>query len=41
MAITLSAADQAATGWGPTFDLTTWNSFINELYARVDLPLRE
>jgi alpha-L-fucosidase len=26
---TLSAADQAATGWGPTFNLTTWNSFIN------------
>ena len=30
---TLSPAEQAATGWGPTFNLTTWNSFINELYA--------
>jgi len=30
---TLSAAEQAATGWGPTFKPATWNPFINELYA--------
>jgi hypothetical protein len=30
---TLSAADQAATGWGPTFNLTMWNNFTFDLYG--------
>ncbi len=29
----LSAADQAATGYGPTFNATIWNNFINDLYG--------
>jgi len=29
----LTPAEQLATGWGPVFDRTKWNDFINDLYG--------
>ena len=29
----LTAAEQMATGWGPTFDYAKWNNFINDIYG--------
>jgi hypothetical protein len=29
----LTATEQAATGWGPAFDYTKWNNFINDIYG--------
>jgi autotransporter-associated beta strand protein len=29
----LTAAEQLATGWGPTFDYAKWNDFINDIYG--------
>src|ERR1022692_5138752 len=29
----LTAAEQSATGWGPTFDYAKWNDFINDIYG--------
>ena len=29
----LTAAEQMATGWGPTFDYSKWNNFINDIYG--------
>lgn len=34
----LTLAEQAATGWGPNFDRTRWNDFINDIYG--DLVFR-
>ena len=31
----LSPADQALTGWGPTFDYQKWNDFTNALYGEL------
>jgi hypothetical protein len=32
---TLTAVDQAATGWGPIFDLSKWNDFTFALYGEL------
>ena len=29
----LTPAEQAATGWGPTFNRAKWNDFINDIYG--------
>ena len=29
----LTPAEQSGTGWGPTFDYSRWNDFINDIYG--------